>query len=80
MAQNPTIEIDQIDVTANGCVQIREKVTVLNKDAPPSVTLSRRVIAPGADYSREASEVKSVCAATHTPEVIAAYRAALTAI
>ena len=30
---------------------------------------------PGADYSAEDAKVQAICAATHTPEVIAAYEA-----
>jgi hypothetical protein len=39
----------------------------------------RHVIAPGADYSNEATEVQAICAAVHTDEVIAAYEAHLAA-
>jgi hypothetical protein len=41
-----------------------------------SGTFSRHVVAPGDDYSSEDSRVKAICAATHTAEVIATYKAA----
>jgi hypothetical protein len=41
-----------------------------------SSTFHRHVVAPGNDYSSEDSRVKSICAAMHTPQVIAAYKAA----
>ena len=44
-----------------------------------SGTFHRHVIAPGDDYSAEDDRVKAVCAAVHTPEVIAAYQAMLQA-
>jgi hypothetical protein len=36
----------------------------------------KRIIAPGDDYSQEDYRVQSACANVHTPEVIAAYKAA----
>jgi hypothetical protein len=35
----------------------------------------RHVISAGQDYSNESPEVQAICAAVHTPEVIAAYQA-----
>jgi hypothetical protein len=34
----------------------------------------------GANYSAENNRVKAICAATYTPEVIAAYQASLTPV
>ena len=39
----------------------------------------RHVIAPGDDYSGEDTRVQGVCAALHTAEVVAAYKAAIAA-
>ena len=34
------------------------------------------VVLPGDDYSKEDARVQAICAVIHTPEVIAAYKAA----
>jgi hypothetical protein len=44
-----------------------------------SGSFHRHVVAPGADYSAEDSKVQAICAATHTAEVIAAYKTAIAA-
>jgi len=36
----------------------------------------RHVVSPGDDYSAEDARVQAICAAVHTDEVIAAYKAA----
>jgi hypothetical protein len=36
----------------------------------------RHVVAPGDDYSAEDARVQAICAATHTADVIAAYKTA----
>jgi hypothetical protein len=41
-----------------------------------SASYHRSVIVPGEDYSTQDNRVKTICAAVHTPEVIAAYQAA----
>jgi len=43
------------------------------------VPLNHYVIAPGDNYSLEDQAIQDVCAALHTPEVIAAYQAHLAA-
>jgi hypothetical protein len=40
-----------------------------------SSSYHRHVVAPGDDYSAEDAEVQAVCAAVHTPEIVAAYQA-----
>jgi len=41
-----------------------------------SQSFHRHVVAPGQDYSGEDAKVQALCAAIHTPAVIAAYQAA----
>ena len=67
--------VDRIETLENGCVQVRTKTIVLENKNQISGTFSRHVVAPGNDYSAEDSRVKAICAAMHTPEVIAAYKA-----
>ena len=49
--------------------------TVIKRDGVEiSRSFHRHVIAPGDDVSGEPAEVQAICAAVHTPEVIAAYQ------
>ena len=68
--------VDRIEVVENGSVQVRVKTAIMEDGKQISCTFHRHVVAPGDDYSGEADRVKAICAATHTPEVIAAYQAA----
>jgi hypothetical protein len=67
---------DRIEVLENGCVQVRTKTVVVEDGKQISDSFHRHVVTPGDDYSGEDARVQAVCAATHTPEVIAAYQAA----
>jgi hypothetical protein len=71
--------VDRIEVVENGCVQVRAKTAIKEDGVEISSNFHRHVVAPGDDYSGEADRVKAICAATHTPEIIAAYQAALEA-
>lgn len=68
--------VDRIEVLESGVVQIRTKTSIMEDGQQISATFHRHTIAPGDDYSGEADRVKAICAVTHTPEVIAAYKAA----
>jgi hypothetical protein len=71
--------VDRIEVVENGCVQVRTKTTIIEDGKQISGTFHRHVVAPGDDYSAEDARVQSICAATHTADVIAAYKAATAA-
>lgn len=73
------ITVDLIEVVETGHVQVRTKTAIVEDGKQISGTFSRHVIAPGDDYSNEDARVQAICAATHTPEVIAAYQAMLEA-
>lgn len=79
MATEKNISVDLIEVVKNGCVQVRTKTAIMENGAQIDYTLHRHVVVPGADYSAEDAKVKSICMATHTNEVIAAYEASLVA-
>ena len=68
--------VDRIEVVENGCVQVRTKTAILENGTQISGAFHRHVVAPGADYSAEDAKVQAICAAVHTPEVIATYEAA----
>jgi len=69
--------VDKIEVTESGHVQVRTATRIVEDGTIISQSFHRHVIAPGDDYSNEDARVLAICAATHTPEVIEAYRATL---
>jgi hypothetical protein len=71
--------VDRIEVVENGSVQVRTKTAIMEDGKQISGTFHRHVVAPGDDYSTEDARVQGVCAALHTAEVIAAYKAAQSA-
>ena len=80
MALEKKVVADLIEVVENGAVQVRTKTAILEDGVEISSTLHRHVVVPGADYSAEDAKVQAICAATHTPEVVAAYKAAQEAL
>jgi hypothetical protein len=70
------IVVDLIETVENGTVQVRTCTRIIEDGKPLSSTFHRHVVAPGDDYSAEDAKVQAICAAVHTPEVIAAYQAA----
>lgn len=71
------VSVDLIEVRENGCVQVRTKTSIVENGEQISSTFSRHVVCPGDDYSGQDARVQTICAATHTPEVIEAYKAKL---
>lgn len=76
MALEKQTAVDKIEVIENGCVQVRTATRIVEDGNVISSNYHRHVVAPGGDYSQEDARVQAICAATHTPEVIAAYQAA----
>ena len=76
MALEKVVKVDLIEVIESGNVQVRTKTAIMEDGKQISASFHRHVVAPGQDYSNEDSRVQAICAATHTPEVIAAYEAA----
>lgn len=70
------IVVDLIEAIENGSIQVRICTRIIEDGKQISSTFHRHVVAPGADYSAEDAKVQAICAAVHTPEVIAAYQAA----
>ena len=68
--------VDHIEVTENGCVQVRTATRIMENGKQISASFHRHVVAPGDDYSAEDARVQAICAATHTADVVSAYRAA----
>jgi hypothetical protein len=67
--------VDLMEVLENGCVQVRTKTAILEDGKEISSKFHRHVVAPGADYSDEDAKVHAICKATHTKDVVAAYKA-----
>jgi len=67
--------VDKIETLENGCVQVRTAIRIMEDGNVLSQSFHRHVIAPGNNYSNEDPRVQAICAAVHTPEVIAAYAA-----
>ena len=75
MALEKVVVKDKIEISENGIVHVRECTRILEDGKELSSSYHRFTIAPGQDYSAEDDRVKAVCAAVHTPDVIAAYQA-----
>jgi hypothetical protein len=69
--------VDRVEVVENGCVQVRTKTAIMENGKQISGSFHRHVVVPGADYSGEDARVQAICAATHTADVIAAYKASI---
>lgn len=67
--------VDRIEVVESGVVQVRTKTSIMEDGKQISGTFHRHVVSPGDDYSGEDARVQAICAATHTAEVIEAYKA-----
>ena len=76
MALEKIVLADRVEVLENGVVQVRTKTAIMEDGKQISGTFHRHVIAPGNDYLSEEARVKAICKATHTADVIAAYKAA----
>jgi hypothetical protein len=66
--------IDKIEITENGIIQVRQATKIIEDGNELSKSYHRWTIAPGQDYSGQPDNVKTICAVTHTPAVIAAYK------
>lgn len=71
------ITVDRIEILENGVVQVRTKTAIVEDGKQISGNFHRHIVAPGDDYSGESSRVKAICAATHTKDVVAAYKASV---
>ena len=71
-----TTVVDRIEVLADQTVAVRYVVTVTEDGKPFAEQVKGNYFKPGDDYSAEDDRVKSICATVHTPQAIAAYKAA----
>lgn len=76
MALTKEIAVDQITVTENGIVLVRETTTIKEDGVELSKQYHRTSFAPEADLTGQPANVVAICNAAWTAEVIAAYQAA----
>lgn len=67
--------VDLIEVIESGFVQVRTKTAIFENGQQISGTFHRHVVAPGECTEAEDPKVRAICAAVHTPEIVAAYQA-----
>jgi len=76
MALEKVVLVDRIEVTENGCLEVRTCTRIMEDGKQISGNFHRHVVAPGDDYSGEDARVQAICAAMHTAAVVSAYQAA----
>ena len=79
MALTKEIAVDQITVTENGIVLVRETTTIKEDGVELSKKYHRTSFTPGQDLTGQPANVVAICNAAWTAEVIAAYEAQLAA-
>ena len=67
------ILVDKIEIVEIGIVQVRTATQILEDGNIISQAYHRHTVAPGENYANEDARVQAICAALHTPEVIAKY-------
>jgi hypothetical protein len=76
MSLEKVTSVDLIEVIENGSIQVRTKTAIKEDGVEISSKFHRHVVAPGDDFSKEDARVQTICKATHTKDVVAAYKAA----
>jgi hypothetical protein len=76
MALTEDTVVDSIDVLLDGQIQVRLANRVFRDGVEISKSFHRHVVSPGDDLSLEDPRVAAIGATVHTPEVIAAFKAA----
>jgi hypothetical protein len=78
MALNKEIAVDQITVTEQGTILIREVTRIMENDVEISKTYHRTSVNPGDNISNQDQKVQTIANAIWTNEVISAYQSNLT--
>ena len=82
MALTKETRVGKVEVVGDfNAVQVRTDTFYVDDGVADedSASYSRHVVSAGDDYNNEDPKVQAICAAVHTPEVIAAYQAMLAA-
>jgi hypothetical protein len=65
---------DKIEIVGEfKAVQVRTATVIKDDGLELSRSFSRKVISAGQSYSEESPQVQAICAAVHTPDVVAAF-------
>jgi hypothetical protein len=75
MALTKEIAVDQITVTENGIVLVRQTTTIKEDGIELSKQYNRTSFAPETDLTGVPANVVAICNVAWTPEIIAAYKA-----
>jgi hypothetical protein len=75
MALTKETAVDQITVTENGIVLVRETTTIKEDGVELSKKYHRTSLTPGQDLAGQPANVQAICNAAWTPAVISAYEA-----
>lgn len=75
MAITKEIAVDQITVTENGTVLIREVTRIMEDGNEISKQYHRTSFAPESDVSAQPQNVQDICNVVWTPSIISAYQA-----
>ena len=79
MALTKEIVVDQITVTENGIVLVREVTRIMEDGKEISKQYHRSSFAPESDVSGQPQNVQDICNVAWTDEVISAYQAQVAA-
>ena len=74
MALIKEIVVDQITVTENGTILVREVTRIMEDGAEISKQYHRTSFSPISDISSQPDNVRAICNTAWTPEIIAAYQ------
>jgi len=77
MAITKETVVDQITVTENGIVLYREATKIIEDGVELTKKYHRTSLTPGQNLTGQPAQVVAICNAAWTPEVIAAYEAAI---
>jgi hypothetical protein len=75
MSITKEIVVDQITVTENGTVLVRELTRIMEDGNEISKQYHRTSFAPSSDVSAQPQNVQVICNAAWTPEIVSAYQA-----
>jgi len=75
MSLTKEIAVDQITVTENGTVLVREVTRIMENGNELSKQYHRSSFAPSSDVSAQPQNVQDICNVVWTQEIITAYQA-----
>jgi hypothetical protein len=75
MSLTKEIAVDQITVTENGTVLVREATRIMEDGKELSKQYHRSSFAPASDVSAQPQNVQDICNVAWTAEIVGAYQA-----